>query len=99
MNRDVIVVRVYLAEGRDDISGVLKWLEKSEVRGFTLFRGVAGFGSDKRLLKASLLDLSSDLPLVIEFFDQPDRAQALIAQLENMVKPDHILSWPAQTGT
>jgi hypothetical protein len=95
---DVIMVRMYLAEGRDHIGQILKWMEQAEVRGFTVFRGVAGLGSDHQLHKASLLDLSSELPIVIEFFDTPERVEKIIVQLESMVKADHIVSWPAQSG-
>jgi hypothetical protein len=95
---DVTMVRVYLAEGRDPVGKILKWLEKSEVRGFTVFRGVAGLGADHKLHKASLLDLSNELPIVIEFFDTPLRVEQIIEQLETMVKPDHIVSWSAQSG-
>ncbi len=95
---DITMVRVYLAEGRDQVGKLLKWMEKADVRGFTVFRGVAGLGSDHRLHKASLLDLSSELPIVIEFFDTPQRVDEILQQLESMVKPDHIVSWPAQSG-
>lgn len=92
------MVRLYLAEGRDDIRQVLKWLESAKMRGFTVFRGVAGLGSDGKIHKASLLDLSSELPMVIEFFDSPARIAELMPTLRTMVKPDHIVSWTAQTG-
>ncbi len=95
---DITMVRVYLAEGRDQVGKLLKWMEKADVRGFTVFRGVAGLGSDHKLHKASLLDLSSELPIVIEFFDTPQRVDEILQQLESMVKPDHIVSWPAQSG-
>ena len=95
---DITMVRVYLAEGRDQVGKLLKWMEKADVRGFTVFRGVAGLGSDHKLHKASLLDLSSELPIVIEFFDTPQRVDEILKQLESMVKPDHIVSWPAQSG-
>jgi len=95
---NITVVRLYLAEGRDNISKIISWMEKNQLRGFTVFRGVAGFGGDKKLHKASLLDLSSELPIVIEFFDNPERVEEIIEQLESMVKPDHIVSWPAQAG-
>ncbi|WP_438970658.1 DUF190 domain-containing protein [Methylophaga sp.] len=95
---DVIMVRVYLADGRDQVNKTLRWMEKSDVRGFTVFRGVAGLGSDHKLHKASILDLSSELPVVIEFYDIPERVNLIIEQLEGMVKPDHIVSWPAQSG-
>jgi hypothetical protein len=97
---EVTMVRVYFAEGRDHhiISKVLKWLEKSEVGGFTVFRGVAGFGSDHKLHKATLVDLTVDLPIILEFFDSPQRVEEIIEELGTMVSPNHIVSWSAQTG-
>lgn len=98
MSDEVLMVRLYLAEGRDDMRKVFKWLETNKMRGFTVFRGVAGLGSDGRVHKASLLDLSSELPMVIEFFDTPARIAELMPTLQTLVKPDHIVSFPAQTG-
>ncbi len=98
MTTEVLMVRLYLAEGRDDIRNVHKWLETNKIRGFTAFRGIAGLGSDGLVHKASLLDLSSELPMVIEFFDTPERIAELMPTLRTFVKPDHIVSWTAQTG-
>lgn len=99
MNRvDVTMVRVYLVEGRDPVNKVLKSLEKASVKGFTVFRGVAGLGEDHQMHKASLLDLANELPVVIEFYDTPARAETMIDELAAMVKADHIVSWPAQSG-
>lgn len=98
MSTEVLMVRLYLAEGRDDIRKVFKWLETTKMRGFTVFRGIAGLGNDGRVHRASLLDLSSELPMVIEFFDTPERVAELMPTLRTLVKPDHIVSWTAQTG-
>jgi len=98
MSDQVLMVRLYLAEGRDDIRKVFKWLETNKMRGFTVFRGIAGLGNDGLVHKASLLDLSSELPMVIEFFDTPERVAELMPTLRALVKPDHIVSWTAQTG-
>ncbi|MEX0615366.1 MAG: DUF190 domain-containing protein [Methylophaga sp.] len=98
MNTEVLMVRLYLAEGRDDIRKVFKWLETNKMRGFTVFRGIAGLGNDGRVHTASLLDLSSELPMVIEFFDTPERVAELMPTLRTLVKPDHIVSWMAKTG-
>ncbi|WP_289282650.1 MULTISPECIES: DUF190 domain-containing protein [unclassified Methylophaga] len=95
---DVTMVRVYLAEGRDHGDSVIKLLESSDIKGFTVFRGIAGLGAEHQLHKASLLDLSPELPLVVEFFDSPQKVEKIITQLESMVKPDHIVSWTAQSG-
>ena len=94
----ITMVRVYLAEGRDDVGRLTEWLEQQEVRGFSVFRGVAGLGSDGHVHKASLLDLSSRLPVVIEFFDSPEKIAILLNHIEQLVKSDTIVQWPASTG-
>ena len=91
------LVRVYLSDGRQEVRQVLNWLEQNKIR-FTVFRGIAGLGSDGMVRKASLLDLTSDLPMVIEFFDKPEKAIDLINTIKTMVDADHIVSWPVQSG-
>jgi hypothetical protein len=98
MSNVVTVARIYLIEGRDDVNKVITRLIEIDARGFTVFKGVAGLGSDHRLHKASLLALSSELPIIIEFFDEPERVKEIIIQLGDLVKPDLVVSWPAQTG-
>lgn len=97
---DITMVRVYLAEGRGDLDKVEHWLQKvAKVRGYTVFRGIAGMGSDGKKHTASFLDLSSELPIVVEFFDTPERVEELLDSLETLVKADHIVSWSAKSGS
>ena len=97
---DIIMDRVYLAEVRSDLSKVEKWLQDEEdVRGYKVFRGIAGMRSDGKKHTASLLDLSSELPIVIEFFDTPERIENTLDNLQKLVKADHIVSWLARTGS
>jgi hypothetical protein len=98
MSQAVTMVRIYLIEGRDDINKIITRLVELDARGFTVFKGVAGLGTDHRLHKASLLALSSELPLIIEFFDEAERVKEIIGNLGNLVKPELVVSWPAQTG-
>jgi hypothetical protein len=95
---DITCVRLYLAEGSDNMKAVLKRLEQLDVRGFTVFRGIEGIGSHHQLHKATFLDLSASLPIVIEFFDQPERVTHILGELKDWVKPDNVVSWPAQSG-
>jgi hypothetical protein len=94
---NLTLVRIYLSDGRNEVRQVLKWLEQNKIR-FTVFRGIAGLGSDGQVHKASLLDLSSDLPMVIEFFDKPEQINDIINTIKTMVEADHIVSWPVQSG-
>lgn len=98
MSQPVTMARIYLVEGRDDINKIITRLVDLKARGFTVFKGVAGLGTDHRLHKASLLALSSELPIIIEFFDEPERVKAVIEQLGDLVKPELVISWPAQSG-
>ena len=96
MKSEVTVVRVYLSEGHSQLESLLKRLHDWEkVRGVTVFRGIAGFGDGGEVHTARLMDLSLDLPLVVEFFDTPAKVEAIIEHLNTTIKPGHILSWPA----
>ena len=93
---DVRCVRVYLTE-HDKYQRLLARLHDVEkVRGVTVFRGISGFGKNGHIHSAQLIDTVLDLPIVIEFFDVPERVDAIIAHLRELVPPGHILIWPAQ---
>lgn len=94
----VQVARVYLVEGRHQLDPVVRFLEHdAKVRGLTVYRGIAGFGASGEH-KASLLDLSLDLPLVVEFFDTARRVADALEGLTRLVSPGHILTWPAEVN-
>lgn len=88
------MVRVYLAESDHELKPLLKCLhDELKVCGVTVMRGVAGFGASGVVHSARLVDLSTDLPLVLEFFDRPDRARAAINRIKEFVEPGHVVSW------
>ena len=93
---EVRCVRVYLTE-HDKYHRLLARLHDVEkVRGVTVFRGISGFGKDGHIHSAQLIDTALDLPIVIEFFDVPERVETIVAHLQELVPPGHILSWSAQ---
>ena len=102
MSTDVLMVRIYLSEAdqgrrRTLMQQILSALhDRHAVKGVTVFRGVAGFGADGEVHADDMLRLNIDLPLVIEFFDEPPAAEAAIHFLETMVALGHIVSWPAK---
>jgi hypothetical protein len=88
------MVRVYLSESDHGLKPLLKCLhDELKVCGATVTRGVAGFGASGVVRSAGLMDLSADLPLVLEFFDRPDRARAAIERIKDFVEPGHVVSW------
>ena len=44
---------------------------------------------------SSLTDMSLDLPLVVEFFDVPQKVNNILEHIRKDVEPGHIVSWPA----
>ncbi len=93
-----MVVRIYLSERGTRLDRLLERLRKEEgIRGVTVFRAVEGFGDSGALHTARLVDLALDLPVVVEFFDVPGKAMAVVQHLARELKPDHIVSWRAHT--
>ncbi len=50
-----------------------------------MVKGVEGFGKNSRLHTASILRLSEDLPVVLTFVDKPERVEAVLPAIDEMV--------------
>lgn len=99
MSSDVTVVRIYLTEGETQLKNLLKRLRDWEkVRGVTVFRGITGYGNSGVIHGADIIDLSMHLPIVLEFFDSPDKVKEICEHLKDIVKPGHIVHWDAKTN-
>lgn len=95
---NVIIVRIYITEGSKLLKPVIEYLHnEAKVRGISVFRAVSGYG-DSGAHGASLMDLSLNLPLTIEFFDHPEKARNAVEKLSTMVKPEHVVFWDAQAN-
>ena len=96
---DVVMVRVYCSEKGHQHRKIVELLHKQHrVAGVTAFRGIAGFGNSGQVHESCLLDMSLDLPVIIEFFDRPENVAAVMPLLNDMVGPGHIVSWSAQAN-
>jgi hypothetical protein len=102
MEREVTIVRIYLSEAdhgrcKNLMQEVLNVLhDQHRVRGVTVFRGIAGFGDTGEVHASDLLRVMVDLPLVIEFFDEPAIAKAVLGLLEGLLAGHPIVSWQAR---
>ncbi len=97
--REVTMARIYLLEGEVQLTKLLKRLHDWEkLRGVTVFRGVSGFGGNGEIHSAGLMDLAMELPIVVEFFDDNDKVQAILEHLEEEIKPGHVAWWPVRTN-
>jgi CBS-domain-containing membrane protein len=64
---------------------LLEFLRAEGAAGATVLRGVAGFGANSRIHTATILRLSEDLPMVIEWIDAPERVERLLPHICDMV--------------
>lgn len=97
MNQDITIARVYTLEGHDHLNQVLDILRDEEnILGATVTRGIAGFGVSKEIHTSTLLNLSLELPLIVEFYDETGKVMRAIEKLKNRLELKHIISWPAQ---
>ncbi len=93
---EVTVVRLYLNEGEARLEKLLQSLHHQEkVKGVSVFRGIAGFGNSGEIHSSKFIDLGMELPLVVEFFDTPEKVISIMEHINKTIKPGHMLSWPA----
>jgi PII-like signaling protein len=96
--KEVTIARIYTLEGHDQLNQAIDILRNEEkVMGVTIIRGIEGFSENREIHTSSLLTLSLELPLVIEFYDEPERVEKAIQVLKSRVDFKHIVSWSAMT--
>jgi uncharacterized protein len=95
--RQVTLVRVYLAESHGRLTKVLNYLhDEAEVKGWTVYRGISGYShSGDKVRSVSLADLAIDLPVTIEFYEDSAKAHTIIEALSSFVSEEHIVYWSA----
>ena len=93
----ITVARIYVNEGKHIHEKIFQRLhDEHKVKGVTVYRGVSGFGKSGETHSSSLLDLSFDLPVVVEFFDSNDNVQKALDSLKDIVQPGHVITFSAE---
>ncbi|HEY1751572.1 MAG TPA: DUF190 domain-containing protein [Caulobacteraceae bacterium] len=80
------LLRIYTEEARRDgarplYESVVLKAREAGLAGATVLRGPMGYGHSHRLHNANILDLSANLPLVVEIVDAEDALRAFAASL------------------
>ncbi len=93
----VKVARIYVTEGKHVHEKIFERLhDEHKVMGVTVYRGITGFGKSGETHSSSLLDMSFDLPVIAEFFDEPDKVQTALDELRDLVPAGHIITFDAE---
>lgn len=66
-------------------AALVELLRKEGFAGATVLRGISGFGANRVYHTQKLLDLSADLPLVVEVVDTPEKIHAIMPRIDSMM--------------
>lgn len=85
------LLRIFIGEsdrwhGAPLYEAIVRRARKEGLAGATVLRGMEGFGAHSRIHTAKILRLSADLPIVIEIADRPERIEAFLPLLDEMVQ-------------
>ena len=61
-------------------------LRANDIAGVTVYRGILGYGANRRIHKDSTLNLSHDAPILLTVVDSEDKLRAFFPVLDQMVK-------------
>ena len=65
---------------------IVELLHDEGISGATVLHGVEGYGAHKQIHTARILDLSGDLPEVIVAVDLPDKIEAVLPKIDEIVE-------------
>lgn len=84
-------LRIYIGEAdqwkhRSLYRMIVEKAKELDLAGATVTRGLIGYGADKRIHTASIVDLSSDLPILIEIIDSDEYIAKLMPFLDEVLE-------------
>jgi len=87
---EAVLLRVFVSErerhgGHPLYEAIVRAAREAGLAGATVLRGVMGYGHARHIETAKILDLSDDLPLVVEIVDAETRVEAFLPALESMI--------------
>jgi PII-like signaling protein len=98
---DAVLLRIYIGDG--DKHGHLPLYEaivlkarEMHLAGATVLRSAMGYGSTSKLHTAKILQLSTDLPIVIEVVDLKERIDLFLAVLDTMMQGGLVTQEPVR---
>ncbi len=64
---------------------IVELLHDEGISGATVLHGIEGYGAHKQIHTTRILDLSGDLPIVVVAVDLPDKIEAILPKLDEMI--------------
>jgi PII-like signaling protein len=73
-------------EGEPLYETIVKRARQLDIAGATVYRGILGYGAQKRIHKHHTLTLSSDDPIMVSVIDEAEKIDRLLGALDSVVK-------------
>jgi PII-like signaling protein len=67
-------------------TALVQALRANDIAGVTVYRGILGYGANRRIHKDSALNLSHDAPILLTVVDSEEKLRAFVPVLDRMVK-------------
>jgi PII-like signaling protein len=85
------MMRVYIGEndrwsGQPLHEAIVNGLRAHDIAGVTVYRGILGYGANRRIHKDTTLSLSHDRPIQLSIVDTEEKLKAFLPILEEMVQ-------------
>lgn len=85
------LLRIYIGEtdkynGKPVYEQIVLKARELNLAGATVLRGVMGYGAHSRMHTAKILELSADLPLVVEIVDTEEKLEKIKPFLDEVVR-------------
>lgn len=85
-----VLMRIHVGErdkheGRPLYEQIIQLLRKRRLAGATVLRGIMSFGATAHVHTVKFLELSADLPIVIECVDTAEKIEAVLPELDPMI--------------
>ena len=87
---DSMLLRIFIGENdrfehKALYEAIVLKAREMHLAGATVIRGPMGFGANSRIHTAKILELSSDLPVVIEIVDTEEKLNAFLPEIDRML--------------
>ncbi|MGA7080995.1 MAG: DUF190 domain-containing protein [Terriglobales bacterium] len=85
------MMRIYIGEndkwnGKPLHEAIVNGLRAHDIAGVTVYRGILGYGANRRIHKDAKLSLSHDRPILLSIVDTEEKLQAFMPILDQMVQ-------------
>ena len=85
-----ILLRIFIGEsdrykGKSLYMHILEMLKNEGIAGATVFKGIAGFGKHSHFHTTTILQLSTDLPILIEIADLEEKINKIKPKLDEII--------------